>query len=163
MKETFSFEMLTNPKKFFEDIIIGIIMFVIKVCILGYIIYYTMKTAQLTDDHSIINYVKYLVGGSIVLYIVSMLNMIYDCYMAGTELEKMSFMKLAKSSFFAVVFILVHIIVLIVCSILKFTPEIGLIVNELAWGSTFIILITGFVYRITYDSVQLAVGCPQSS
>jgi hypothetical protein len=162
MRENFSFEMLTDPKKFFEDIVLDMLIFLIKICIFGYIIYYTMKKTQLTDDHSIINYVKYLVGGSIVLYIVSILNMIYDCYMAGTELEKMSFMKLAKSSLFAVVFIFVHIIVLIVCSILKFTPEVGIIVNELAWGTMYIVLITGLVYRITYDSVQLAVGCPSN-
>ena len=100
MRENFSFDMFTDPKKFFMDILMAIVKFMIKVIVFGYAIYYMMKKTGLTDDHSIINYVKYLVVGSVVMYFVSIFNMIFDCYMAGTPVQKMSFMMFFKSSFF---------------------------------------------------------------
>lgn len=162
MKEKFSLELFTDPKKFFEDIIIDLIIFLVKVIIFGYIIYYTMKKTGLTEEATIKNYVKYFVAGSLALYTLSMLNMIYDCYMAGVEVHKMRFTSFAKASTFVFVFTLVHIIALVICTFLKLAPLLGFIVYELAWGSTFIVLITGIVYNLTYDGVLMVNGCPQT-
>jgi len=162
MRENFEFKMFYDPVGFFTDILMGLISFIIKVVLFGYIIYYTMKKTDLIEDRSIQNYVKYLVIASIIMYIVSIFNMVYDCYREGTEVQKMSFSSFAKSSTFVFIFILVHVIALFVCSKLRFAPVAGIIVNQLAWGTMWIVLIIGAVYTITYESVKLAIGCPQS-
>ena len=155
-KENFSFEMMTDPKKFFMDMLKKLILFMAKVIIVGMIIHFIMEKTGLTDDHSIKNYVKYLVIGSIVLYIVSMANMVLDTYLAGAHLDTALFKKFVKYSLFAPVFVLVHTILLFVCGFLQETPEIGIIIHLIAWTSFGIVLVTGIAYSLTYDAVLLA-------
>lgn len=162
MRENFSFDLFVDPVGFFKDLLLGLVKFVVKVVLFGYILYYTMKKTGLKDNHSIMNYVKYLVVASIVMYFVSMTNMVFDCYMEGTEIQKMDFKQFALASIFVPVFVLVHVIALIVCGFLKPAPAVGIILQVLCWTSLYIVLITGVVYTLTYESVKLGIGCPST-
>ena len=159
MKENFSFEMMTNPKKFFMDMLKNLVIFIIKVIVAGLIFYMIMKKVGLTDDHSIKNYLLYLMIGSIVMYCVSIVSMMLECYSSGTPFEKMNFMKFAKSSFFVPLFVLIHIIILIICGFLKVAPEIGILIYMLSWTSFGIVIGTGIAYNLTYAGVKHFVQC----
>ena len=154
MQENFSFELLTDPKKFFEDMLKRLVIFVIKIIVFGIIFYVSMKKTGLIDNSSMINYAKYFIVASIVMYCVSMANMIYDRWSAGTKLEQIAFKKLFKASLFVPVFVIIHIILLIICSYLVDTPELGIIVYLISWTSIGIVIGTGIAYTITYDGAN---------
>ena len=159
MKENFSFELFSNPKKFFTDILKNLLVFIVKTIVIGSIIYVVMSKVGLKNNRSIVNYIKYFLIGSVVLYLLSMLNMIYDCYNSGTKFDKMNFKKFALSSMFAPSFVLFHIILLIVCGYLEVAPEIGVLIYLISWTTLGIVVGTGVAYNLVYDGVNHFVKC----
>ena len=147
MKENFSFNPVSDIKSMFIDFL----MLVLKIVLMGLIINFTLDKSGLNDDGSVINYIKYFVIGSAVLYVLTFLYFMYRAHSAN---GKYQYTKYAKASFLALAVIFIHIVILISSSFIEVVPELGLLISMLVWSSFGIVVVSGLIYNIAFESAS---------
>ena len=135
VKEHFSLPDL-DPMKILKEMVLVFVFYLIKICIFGYIIYFMYKQTNLLDDKSIKNYFIFFFLGSIGLYILTFLYLMYRCYNNGVSFSDMDFKGYALGSLLAPSFILSYIIFIIIASFIKVTPLIGFILYAISLFSS---------------------------
>ena len=151
------FDMFTDPIGFIKGIIIGFIIFLVKVVIAGIMFHIAMKASGLTDDASIINYVKYFLIAGAGIYIITFLYFMFRC--RHVSLGKMNFKQFFKSTLFVPTVVITHIIILFASNFIKLIPEIGIIIYLILWSTIGVIWLTGMMYTISFDVAYLATSC----
>ena len=157
-RENFSID----PIGFVKNQIKNFVIFLLRVVIIGFLIWFILKKSGLSDDHSIKNYLVYFFIASIVMYIFTILYFMFQCYRKNIEIGKMNYKEFAKSSLLGPSVILFHIIFLIVCGLIEPTPEFGLILYMFSWSAIGVILIAGVAYNIAFDVAYLKTSCASS-
>ena len=127
MKENFSFNPVSDIKSMFIDFL----MLVLKIVLVGLIINFTLDKSGLNDDGSVINYIK-----------------------AHSANGKYQYTKYAKASFLALAVIFIHIVILISSSFIEVVPELGLLISMLVWSSFGIVVVSGLIYNIAFESAS---------
>lgn len=160
-KESFSVPGLDflDPTKMLKDILITFLIYLIKSCIFGYIIYLTYKHTGLLYEYSIKNYIIFFIVGSIVLYLVSFLYFMYRCYNNGVSTSDMDYKGYAISSVLGPAFVSSYIIFIIVVSFIKVTPLVGTILYMFTTVSLLIVLSTGIVFNSSFELAYSLTKC----
>ena len=159
-KENFDPEYLVNPTKMIKDIALYFLFLLIKVCLFGYIIYFTYKQTGLMNETSIVNYFLFLIIGSIVLYIVTFLYFMYKCYNRDVKFSEMDYKGYAISSVLGPSFILSYTIFILVANNLKtFVPGIGRLVYLFIYFSFLVVITTGMAYNYTFEFAYMLTKC----
>ena len=158
VKEHFSLPDL-DPMKILKEMVLVFVFYLIKICIFGYIIYFMYKQTNLLDDKSIKNYFIFFFLGSIGLYILTLLYLMYRCYNNGVSFSDMDFKGYALGSLLAPSFILSYIIFIIIASFIKVTPLIGFILYAFITMTILIILSTGIAYNTAFEFSYMFIKC----
>ena len=151
------FDMFTDPIGFIKGIIIGLVIFLVKVVIAGIMFHIAMKASGLADDASLINYVKYFLIAGAGIYIVTFLYFMFRC--RHVSLGKMNFKQFFKSTMFVPTVVITHVIILFASNFIKLIPEIGMIIYLILWSTIGVVLLTGIMYTISFDVAYLVTSC----
>lgn len=159
-KENFDPEYLVDPTKMIKDIAMYFLFLLIKVCIFGYIIYFTYKQTGLMAETSIVNYFLFLIIGSIVLYLVSFLYFMFKCYNRDVSFTEMDYKGYALSSILGPSFILSYTIFILVANNLKtFVPGVGRIVYMFIYFSFLVVITSGIAYNYAFELAYAFTKC----
>ena len=161
IKENLNLDIL-DPKTMIKNMIITFVFYLIKICILGYVIYFIYDKTGLLDDRSIKNYLIFLFVGSIGLYIITFLYFMYKCYNNGVDFSVMDYKGYAISSLLAPSFIISYSIFLFVVGFIKVTPLIGKVLYDFTSVSILIILTTGVAYNIGFEIAYTLTKCSKT-
>ena len=156
VKENFDF---LNPTNMIKDTIMFFLFYLIKICIFGFVIYFLYKKTGLYDESSIRNYFIFFFVGSVVLYIITFLYFIYNCYNNNVKFSDMNYKGYALGSLLAPSLILAYIIFLVIAKALKVTPLVGMILYAFISVMTLIVLSTGLVYQLVFDLSYKLTKC----
>lgn len=151
------FDMLTDPIGFIKGIIIGFIMFIVKVVIAGIMFHIAMKASGLADDKSLINYVKYFFIGGAAIYFITFFYFMFKC--RHVSIGKMNYKQFFKSSIFVPTIMFVHVVILLASKYIMDIPEIGIIIYLILWSTIGTVWLTGMMYTISFDVAYLATSC----
>jgi hypothetical protein len=163
IKENFDIKYLIDPTAGIKELLWIWFIFLVKVCIFGYIIYLCYKhSSYIYSDSLSIEALYFFMIGSIVLYIVSMLYFMYRCYQNGVPFSEMNYKGYALSSLLAPSLIFSYIIFRIIVSFIKVTPLIGFILYAFTTMSILIILLTGFVYNLSFEIAYDLTKCSKN-
>jgi len=161
IKENFNLGIL-DPKTMIKNMIITFVFYLIKICILGYVIYFMYDKTGLLYDKTIKNYLIFLFVGSIGLYIITFLYFMYRCYNNGVSFSDMDYKGYALSSLLAPSFIISYSIFIFVVGFIKVTPLVGTILYVLTSVSILIILSTGAAYDIGFEIAYAVTKCSKT-
>lgn len=153
-KENFEITETLNSNNLF----IVLILIILKIFIFGGIVYLCYKYTGLKDDANTTNYILFFIVCSLVLYISTFLNFMFNCYMKKVKFSDMDYKKYAISSTMAPSIILGYTIFIIIANFLKFSP-LGMLFKIFIKSPFFIILTIGLVYYFTFQIAYSLTKC----
>lgn len=151
--ENFSLESL-NPLGLIKSLAKKFLWIAIHAIVAGLIIATIASMTGLLNENSIKNYIKYVVIGSVVMYLVTFAYMYYSCRHKKVDLQK-----LAKMSTLGPSVIVAHLIVLIVTYFLQYTPEVGLLIYGISWSQIGVVLVSGIMYAVGLQIAEVTGKC----
>ena len=161
IKENFDIKYVIDPTAAIKDLLWMIFIFLIKVCIFGYIIHlcYTYTEYKYNGIIPGLNALYFFLLGSVVMYAVSMLYFMYRCYDNGVSFSDMDFKGYALSSLVGPSLILSYIIFVTIARAIKVTPLIGTILWAFTNISFLVILTTGFAFSSSFEVAYQLTKC----
>ena len=161
IKEKFDIKYLKNPTAIIKDFLWMVFIFLVKVCIFGYIIYLCYKKTEYKNSGTIpgLNALYFFILGSVVMYIVSILYFMYKCHKNGVSFSNMNFKGYALSSLVGPCLILSYIIFVTIARAIKVTPLVGAILWAFTNISILVILSTGVVFNFSFELAYQLTKC----
>jgi hypothetical protein len=161
IKENFNIKNVIDPTAAIKDLLWMIFIFLVKVCIFGYIIHFCYTYTEYKYDGTIpgLNALYFFLLGSVVMYVVSMLYFMYRCYNTGVSFSDMDFKGYALSSLVGPSLIFSYIIFVTIARAIKVTPLIGAILWAFTNISFLVILSAGFAFSTSFEVVYQLTKC----
>jgi hypothetical protein len=153
-KENFEITETLNSDNWF----VIFILFILKIFIFGGIVYLCYKYTGLKDEAKITNYILFFIVCSLVLYVSTFLNFMFNCYLKKVNFSEMDYKKYAISSTLAPSIILGYTIFIVIANFLKFSP-LGMLFKIFITSPFFIILTIGLVYHFTFQIAYSLTKC----
>ena len=158
IRENFGF----LPSLSFKDMAMYLLILILKIFIFGYIIYSSYYYTGYLEDKSILNVFIFVLAGSCILYICTFLDFMFRCYRNNVNFSDMNYKGYALSSVMAPTIIVICAVIIKVIDFLKISP-IGLLLQNLVQRKIYIILITGIVYYISFETAYALVKCNKNN
>jgi hypothetical protein len=142
-----------------QDLFMMFVYWVIKMCIFGLIIYLCYSLTGYKDDVSISYMFLFMFIGSIVMFGVTILYFMYKCYNNDVSFSDMDYKQYAISAVLGPVVIIGYAIFVFIADKIKATPLLGFVLFALTNFSFLVVLFTGFIYSISFETAYALLKC----
>ena len=142
-----------------QDLFMMFVYWVIKMCIFGLIIYLCYSLTGYKDDVSISYMFLFMFIGSIVMFGVTILYFMYKCYNNDVSFSDMDYKQYAISAVLGPVVIIGYAIFVFIADKIKAAPLLGFVLFALTNFSFLVVLFTGFIYSISFETAYALLKC----
>ena len=157
--ENFSFgDLFKDPLKVLKDIIIDLIIFLIRVIIVGIILSYCVNRIGVSG-YDIMSYIKYFFIGGAIAYVLSFIYFMYKCIRKGNHISKLYYKRYFWAALCGPLAVLIHAGILFASNFIVDIPELGWIIYFIIWSGIGLMLIPGVWFNILLDGAYLVTPC----